>query len=55
MEGKKYEITHRGPGFFFFFFRFPLFETTEIYLECTKMENFYREKEYLMPGKNQEK
>ena len=31
-----------------------LFETTKICLGSTKMDNFYREKSYITPGKNRE-
>ena len=45
--------TSRGLLFFFFL---SLFETTEICLGSTKVDNFYREKAwYFTPGKNQEK
>ena len=38
MEGKRYENEQRTFLFFFFFFLLVTFETTEIYLGCTKME-----------------
>ena len=49
-EEKKYENEAED-----FFFLLSLFETTKICLGCTKMVNFYWEKAYFTPGKNQEK
>ena len=53
MEGE--EVWNCAEDPFFFFVCFSLFETTEICLGCTKMENLFQEKAYFTPGKNQEK
>ena len=48
---KSYKMRTWGEDFFFFFFSFSLFKTTEICFRSTKMGIFYREKIHFPPWK----
>ena len=54
-NGRRKSCKMRGEDFFFFFFCFSLFKTTEICFKSTKMWISYQEKAFHTSRKNQEK